>query len=285
MAPERKTWTAITVCTGCFSLVIALTSSAAAEDLAADPLKSASVVVLAASADPESLLKNKAAFEQFHADLAKAKVIAASLTSYTAVLEMQEEVSGRLRPSSRIQIKVRHVPFSVYMHWTENGQEALFVNGRNDNRLLVKPTNGLASLKRIWRLDPDGRMAKQNCRYPITELGFEKLVDRIQVFYALRNDWASVAECRVTEAHVAENDVTAYSVRFHDIAVSPDYVDSRFCFERKTGLLIGVDNFGWSDSPEPRLIEHYSYHKIDASLQLQDHDFDEGNSEYEFVLR
>jgi hypothetical protein len=282
MVTWRKRLTAIAVGVSCVSLVFPPTSSTFAEDVAPEARKSAPV---AASADPEALSKNVVAFEQFHLDLAKAQVKAESLTSYTAVLEMQEEVSGRLRPSDTIQIKVRHVPFSVYMHWTENGQEALFVDGRNGNRLLVKPTNGLASLRRLWRLDPDGRMAKQNCRYPITELGMEKLATRIKDFYALRKDWATVAECRVSDAKLADNVVKAYSVRFHDIAVSPDYVDSRFCFDTKSGLLIGVDNFGWSDGSEPRLIEHYSYQAIEENSQLQDDDFDEDNSEYEFVLR
>jgi len=285
MIPSRKKWAAIATGLSCFSLVFALTSRIAAEDAATERLKPAVVAVVAASTNPEAQSKNKAAFEEFQVDLAKAQIKAASLTSYTAILEMQEEVSGRLRSSDKIRIKVRHVPFSVYMHWTESGQEALFVDGENDNRLLVKPTNGLAGLRRLWRLDPGGRMAKQNCRYPITELGMEKLVARIQLFYALREDWASVAECRVSDETVADGVGKAYSIRFRDIADSPDYSDSRFRFERKTGLLIGVDNFGWSDSPDPRLIEHYFYHSINENSQLQDHDFDVENTEYEFVLR
>jgi hypothetical protein len=82
-------------------------------------------------------------FTAMQADPVNAHAKASALTSYTAMMEMHKEVNG-------------------------------------SPRLPVKPTKGLATLKRLWRLDPNSRMAKQSCRYPITDFGIEKLVSRMQ---------------------------------------------------------------------------------------------------------
>ncbi len=226
-----------------------------------------------------------AVFMDMRAELAIAKSRAHELTSYTAILEMQEEVNGSLREMNNIQFKFRQEPFSVYMRWTANGKEALFVRGRNDDRLLAKPANGLAALKRLWRLDPDSRMAKQSCRYPITESGIENLVNRVDQFYAGRSDWSAAVNCSVTKSSQAGRSVTKYSMLFRDESVSPEYLKSQLCFDQATGLLTDVRNFGWTDDKSPRIIEHYAYSEIDLSAILNDNDFDEKNSEYEFVAR
>lgn len=224
-------------------------------------------------------------FISMRAALATAKARARELTSYTATLEMQEEVNGNLRARDSIQIKLRQQPFSVYMRWQDNGQEALFVRGKNGDRLLAKPTNGLAALKRLWRLDPDSRMAKQSCRYPITESGIENLVNRVDAFYAARDDWSSAVNCSVSRSTEADRIVTKYFVQFQDKSVSPEYLESRLSFDHATGLLIDVQNLGWTDDESPRIVEHYAYRAIDQSATLDDSDFDEKNSEYEFVAR
>lgn len=233
-----------------------------------------------------SMLTSTETFRKMRTDLATAQEKAASLTSYVATLDMQEEVNGRLRPMNRIHVKVRQQPFSVYMRWTDNEQEVLFVEGQNDDRLLVKPAKGLAALKRLWRIDPESRMAKQGCRYPVTDTGIQKLIDRVQEFYAAREDWASVADFSTADAVVSDTEVTAYTIRFRDQDASPEYGASQLCFEPSTGLLISVQNFGWSENDDDHpLVEHYVYGDIRQDPPLQDTDFDEQNEEYSFVVK
>ena len=57
------------------------------------------------------------------------------------------EVVGRQTVSQTIKMKVRHEPFSVYMYFAEPhaGREVIFVEGRNNNNLLVHEA-GFASL-------------------------------------------------------------------------------------------------------------------------------------------
>ena len=290
MLIRRKSAFNTPLCWGCIGILACLASGSVAQEKAQSAALPSEATVAISPLPASTLGPDLASASstdvvgRMLADLAIARSSAATLGSYTATLEMQEEVGDTLRPLDRVQIKVRRQPFSVYMHWSDTGQEVLFADGSNDNRLLVKPTKGLAVFKRLWRLDPNCRMAKQNCRYPITDSGIENLVARIQEFYALRDDWSSVAECTVADAMVADSNVSAYEIRFRDRAISPTYFGSRFCFEKATGLLIAVDNFGWSDAAEPRLLEHYLYHSISTAQALQDKDFDETNPEYGFVV-
>jgi len=224
------------------------------------------------------------AFQEFVEQLEAARTAAAAMPGYTALLEMQEEVGGDLRPVDHIEFKMRREPFSVYMRWPDSEQEALYVDGENDNRLIVKPTKGLAAFRRVWRLDPDSRMAKQTWRYAITDAGIEKLVIRIQAFYA-RPNLVGVAECIKEQLSVSRNNLTVFEVRFLDEAAVPEYSGSRFCFDGDTDLLIAVDNYGWSEDGKPRLIEHYYYDQIEILPEPTEDVFDEANPEYQFVAR
>lgn len=217
--------------------------------------------------------------------LNETEAAAAQYAHYTATLELQEDLQGTLQPRENIEVKVRRTPFSVYMRWERKDQEAIFVEGRNDNRMLVKPTKALAALRRIWRLDPESRMAKQSCRYPVTDSGLEKLVTRTRLFYATRNDWADHVKCYYSADNVGNVDVTVFNVHFSRTA-SPDFSRSRYFLDERRGLMIGLENYGWtSDGGEGQLAERYVYHSINSKVDLKDEDFDHENPEYSFVAR
>ncbi len=222
-------------------------------------------------------------FRQLQKHLQSAMEAAVAMRGYSAILEMQEEVSGTLRPVDKIEFKTRRAPFSVYMRWHDSAQEALYVHGENDNRLIVKPTKGLAAIRRVWRLEPDCRMAKQNCRYPITDAGIENLVLRIQEFYDQHDDWSKLATFTIGESSIADRDVIIVNVTFADETSVPDYSSSTFCFDVKTKLLTSVDNDGWTLSGQRRLIEHYGYSQIVETATPSDADFSVENPAYRFV--
>ena len=75
------------------------------------------------------------------------------------------------------KMKVRHEPFSVYMHFDEPhaGREVIFVEGRNNNNLLVHEA-GFASLIGTLELEPTGSQAMAENRYPITKAGIQKMI-------------------------------------------------------------------------------------------------------------
>lgn len=224
-------------------------------------------------------------FARLQQVLNDAENTAAQYEHYTATLELQEDLQHSLQPRENIKVKIRRTPFSVYMRWESKDQEAIFVEGRNDNRMLVKPTKALATLRRVWRLDPESRMAKQSCRYPVTDSGLEKLVTRTKLFYATRKDWADHVKCHYTADNVGGVDVTVFNVHFSRTA-SPNYSHSRYFLDEKCGLMVGLENYGWtSDGEEGQLVERYVYHSINSKVALKDDDFNHENPEYSFVAR
>lgn len=241
---------------------------------------------LSSDNDPQASVQPlKDHFLQLKDHLTKSCAAAGAMPGYTAILELQEEVDGRLRPVDRIEFKARREPFSVYMRWTDSQQEALYVHGENDNRLIVKPTKGLAAIRRVWRLDPNSRMAKQTCRYPITDVGIENLTTRVQAFYEEPTVLSTLADCSVEQATFSEKEVVVFHITFKDESSGPDYSASKFCFDKQSKLLIAVDNYGWSTDGQPRLIEHYFYDQIQPLPTPNDNDFTEDNPEYHFVIR
>lgn len=231
------------------------------------------------SQSPES------SFRELQKCLDRAEAAAAKLAGYTAVLDKQEEVNEDLQDPDSIDIKIRHKPFSVYMRWHDDGQEALFVEGQNDGKLLAKPKKGLAAMK-VWRLDPESKQARKNCRHPITTLGIENLAQRVIQFYHSRKDWDSAVKCRASEITLNGTQVLAYEVRFANHDVSTDYCHSRYFFEKQTGLLVGLENYRWpskeDQETEPALIEKYHYRNLNLKAQLSDNDFAEDNPKYAF---
>ncbi|MFO1019440.1 MAG: DUF1571 domain-containing protein [Planctomycetales bacterium] len=222
-------------------------------------------------------------FLEFQKRLNEAEAAVTKISGYTAILEKQEEVNGELNDADQIDVKIRHKPFSVYMRWHDDGQEVLYVEGENDNRLLAKPTKGFAAMsKKTWRLDPESKQATRNCRYPITTLGIENLLERVKEFYHSHVDAKDGIKCRVSETDLTGTIVRVYEVRFANPDVSPDYCHSRYYFEKKTGLLVGLENYCWDKEAESPLVEKYIYRKVNTQVHLNDSDFDESNPKYAF---
>lgn len=244
---------------------------------------------LTSNSNPAPATRSTSNPESSYRDLLKcldrAEVAAAKLAGYTAVLDKQEEVNDDLQDPDCIDVKIRQKPFSVYMRWHDDGQEALFVEGQNDGKLLAKPKKGFAAMK-VWRLDPESKQATKNCRHPITTLGIENLVRRVVKFYHSRKDWDGAVKCRASEINLNGSRVLSYEVRFANPDVSPDYCRARYFFDKHTGLLVGLENYRWAAKDaretEPPLVEKYLYRNLNLKAQLSDHDFDEDNPKYAF---
>jgi len=112
---------------------------------------------------------------------------------YTCTLIKQERISGVLGAEQEVQVKYKESPFSVAMHWTRNaplGDRVLYVEGKNDNNMLVRPANkfllmlagGAVSRK------PDGPEAMRNTLRPVNLFGFRKgMEDLIKVYCEARD--------------------------------------------------------------------------------------------------
>jgi hypothetical protein len=103
------------------------------------------------------------------------------ITGYTCILEKQERIGDRLEPREVIDAAFRAKPYSVFMHWKQGArraESALYVEGENDNKMLVHPTGIAGVLRKVVSRDPEGADARAGGRYTIEEFGMQKATER-----------------------------------------------------------------------------------------------------------
>jgi len=102
---------------------------------------------------------------------------------YSQIFQKQERIGKQLEKKEITEIKFRDPlsgkPFSVYMRWLEGARLAarvLYVEGENDNKMLVKPVGAFGFLI-VSRL-VDGEDARKSGRYTLKEFGLKKGLQR-----------------------------------------------------------------------------------------------------------
>ena len=107
---------------------------------------------------------------------------------YRVTLTKRERVGGTLypprsKPPEVVRCAFREKPFSVLMDWRQGARKAqttLYVEGQNDNQLLVRPSSWRTWFASIVSRDPGGKEAMETSRYPITEFGIQVGMRRTQ---------------------------------------------------------------------------------------------------------
>lgn len=224
------------------------------------------------------------------------QAISENIRDYTCTMIRRERIAGKLGSYEFIDVKLRHeqtsggevtTPFSVYLHFNKparvEGREALYVAGRNAGKVFVKRGGQRMSYLSSF-IKPDSRLAMRENRYPITEIGFKRMVERL--IEEIEKD-LQYGECQVqffTNAKVGDRTCTRVEVvhpverdhfSFHRAVVFVDEQDK---------LPVGYAAFYWPEEPggEPRLLEEYIFTDIRLNVGLNDEDFDRDNPDYGF---
>jgi outer membrane lipoprotein-sorting protein len=202
----------------------------------------------------------------------------AEVDNYTALFRRVEFVDGKLLPEEVTVLKFKR-PFKIYMRWISpsKGQESLYVQGANNNKVRAH-AGGLEGLLTV-NLDPNGYLAMENSRHPITEAGLHKLVDRIasNIRRALRSG-------ELTSNDHGEQTVYGRKTRELEGILPKDASKGYYCYrcivnlDIETKMPIRVQIFDW----ENRLVECYGYERLKVNPGLSDKDFDPKNSDYHF---
>lgn len=222
-------------------------------------------------------------FESMLASLRESLRVIQSLPAYTATLEQQVETDGVLHPPERIDLKLRRYPFSVYLCWERDHQEVLYVEGEHQGRLLVRPTRGLVALRGVWKLRPESSQAMRNNRYPLTQIGIEKLCDLTMRFHQDRHFSRAGMTCTRDHCLADGLPATRYTLEFESAGVCPQYARSILAFDDQTGLLIAMENHRWGENGAPAgLLEKYLYHSFRPVPDLSNDDFSDKNPAYHF---
>ena len=96
--------------------------------------------------------------------------------SYRLKFHKRERINGKLNDAEEIDVCFREKPYSVLFRWKEGARKAsaaLYVEGENDDKLLVKPTGLGGKIAGVVKRDPEGSDAKKSGRYPLTQFGLK----------------------------------------------------------------------------------------------------------------
>lgn len=221
--------------------------------------------------------------------------IDSSIHDYTATMTSQVFVDEVLQPEKYLFVKIRHeqksedgtkIPFAAYTKFLKPqnaaGQEALWVEGENDGKLIAHAA-GLLNLKRVY-LDPNGAMAMKGNRYPIQDIGFRNLIAKI-VDHADHD--LHQPECQVTLTRGVDVNgrvCTMLEVTHAEQSPDVDFHLARFYLDDERNIPIAFEAYLWPavEGGDPPLLEKYFYSDIQLNAGLTDADFDPANEEYNY---
>ena len=209
-----------------------------------------------------------------------------TVKDYTCLFTKREALSQRFSAQT-MQMKLRHTPFSVYMRFqggTADGREVLFVEGRNQNNLMVREANGPGALLGTIPLAINSPQVAAENRHKITELGVENLARKLVKQWQNEAQFAEVKVEQFQDARVEGIACEAVRVthvqprkqfRFHQTVL---YVN------KETRIPVRVENYAWPrrEGDKAPLIEEYTYVNLKPNVGLTDVDFDRRNKRYNF---
>ncbi|QEG43770.1 DUF1571 domain-containing protein [Roseimaritima ulvae] len=283
------------------SLTLAASSAQAQSDHAPDDAQTPKLASLSyvqpASFTPSNIRNNHPLEPLLSWAEQRQQRIREQVRDYTCVLVSRERVRGKLGPRVYIAAKVRHeqiedgevkVPFSLYLKFLApqryKDREVLYVEGRNDDKLLVrKGGRHLPSL--TANLDPTCVLAMAENRYPITEFGILRLVDRL---ITLGKQETAYGECKVEIDDEFETEKRVCTQIEIQHPVPRDYFQyclARIYVDNDLQLPIRFESYYWpeADDEDPLLLEEYTYHDLKLNVGLTDEDFDPNHPDYQFA--
>lgn len=211
------------------------------------------------------------------------------IRDYTCTLIKRERVGGRLVGPQYMALKVRQEPYSVYLRYLApqavRNQEAIYVEGRNDGKVLAHPTGLRQRLVGTVALKPTSPIAMRGNRHPITEVGLGRLVQKLAVLGRRDLDEGRDAETRSTPGVLLNGrPCTVVEVRHLRADDSVEYHLAKIFIDEQLVLPVRFEAYGpppAAGGPLP-VLEEYTYVDLKLNNGLSDADFDPANPQYGF---
>jgi len=208
--------------------------------------------------------------------------------NYTCTFSKRERVNGRIQEQQVMYAKVRHQPYSVYLQFLSpndvKGQEALYVDGLNQGRLLAHPVGIKQALVGTLSLAPNDPQAMDGNLYPITDFGVRRLIER---YHESASRELQYGECQVRivpGARVGDRTCTCVEVTHPVRRAEFNYHITRLYVDDGMNVPIHYEGYDWPAAPgaAPQLIEDYTYQGLRLNAGLGPVDFDAKNPNYRF---
>lgn len=101
---------------------------------------------------------------------------------YTGRLVKQERLGGVVGKEQELTFKFRQSPYSVAMAWLRDpvgGDRVLYVQGKYDDKMLVRPLEILRALNPTLEVKPDSPEARKSTLFPVDHFGFKRIMEDV----------------------------------------------------------------------------------------------------------
>ncbi len=157
----------------------------------------------------------------------------------------------------------------------------IYVGGENNGKLIAHE-GGLKGrvMPSIW-LPPNGMLAMQGQRYPITEIGMETLCLRL-IERGERDRSRGPCDVQIQGAKINKRPCTCIQVKHEQQKPHLDFHLARIFVDKELNVPVRYEAYDWPSSPDspPELIEAYTYVNVKTNVGLTDADFDPSNPTY-----
>lgn len=216
---------------------------------------------------------------------------------YTTLLVKREQIDGVVGENTYMNLKVRNrkvvdgritTPFSVYVQFLKpaaiKGRECIYVEGRNDGKITAHEGGFKGRFLPTVNIPPTGMLAMSGQRYPITDIGLENLLIKLNERGGRARKTPDVQCTFRNNARVRDRACTVIEVIQPTPAPDREFHKAQIFLDNATQLPIRYAAYDYPRSPGGKgpIIEEYTYLNLELNVGLTDADFDANNSEYGF---
>jgi hypothetical protein len=215
------------------------------------------------------------------------------ISDYSSTMISQVRIDGELLDEKYVFLKIRHeklsdpkLPFAVYTIFlrpkSNVGQEAIWVKGENDDKIIAH-TTGLMNVKRFY-LDQDGILAMEGNLHPIREIGFRNLV--VKMMETTKSDLDhDESDVKITKnAEINGRQCTLIEASHPVKREHFEYHIAKIFIDDELNVPIAFEGYTWpeKEGDEPVLTERYYYTDLKINIGVTDSDFDPSNEAYNY---
>lgn len=211
-----------------------------------------------------------------------------ALEDYSMTMVKRERINGKLTEHEYVFAKIRHKPFSVYLYFlgppSLRGQEVIWIPEKNNGNMWAHTTGMQDKLVGTVSLKPDGLIAMRNQRYPLTEIGLVKMINRL---IEVGQHDMQYGECEVKFFPGAKiNDRTCTCIQVVHPVPRKNFLFhiARIFVDDEYNAPVRYESYDWPKEPggAPDLLEEYTYVNLKFNNGFTDEDFDIKNPRYRF---
>ncbi len=205
-----------------------------------------------------------------------------AVVDYTCRFTKQENLYGRMTPVQSANVKFRHQPFSVYMHWVENPDKARrvwYVAGKWTTGGMpaakCEPEGAIARVFVNKILMPiHGPDAKAASRRTIDQFGFANVLDMIVKYALIAEQSGELKLAHLGDGEVDGKATYVFERRLPYTGENGRYPDKVLVYHLEKQTLLPVMCASYADDAKQELLGRYTFTDVQLNVGLKETDFD-----------